>query len=147
MACFNSQPPEGGWIDSRSMRCLCRRFNSQPPEGGWVWVQNLNHPLVQFQLTAARRRLDLVCFADKFVIAGFNSQPPEGGWSPTGYPNLPVDGFNSQPPEGGWRSAECIKPTQQPVSTHSRPKAAGGRLCCLWLCHTVSTHSRPKAAG
>ena len=33
------------------------------------------------------------------------------------------------------------------VSTHSRPKAAGGRLFGKRIAETVSTHSRPKAAG
>ena len=33
------------------------------------------------------------------------------------------------------------------VSTHSRPKAAGGTHQWRWLLHYVSTHSRPKAAG
>ena len=36
---------------------------------------------------------------------------------------------------------------RRPVSTHSRPKAAG-KSHCLLICRTsVSTHSRPKAAG
>ena len=33
------------------------------------------------------------------------------------------------------------------VSTHSRPKAAGGIRQPKWLTYNVSTHSRPKAAG
>ena len=33
------------------------------------------------------------------------------------------------------------------VSTHSRPKAAGGTLFLNRASSTVSTHSRPKAAG
>ena len=35
----------------------------------------------------------------------------------------------------------------QPVSTHSRPKAAGTQGNALGSATTVSTHSRPKAAG
>ena len=34
-----------------------------------------------------------------------------------------------------------------PVSTHSRPKAAGFVNCCHSDLKSVSTHSRPKAAG
>ena len=77
--------------------------------------------------------------------------------------------FNSQPPEGGWasyifslnfvplfqltaaRRRLVIKRggfmSQFEVSTHSRPKAAGGKSRSLTLNSDVSTHSRPKAAG
>ena len=37
--------------------------------------------------------------------------------------------------------------TVHPVSTHSRPKAAGQQGARLASAHIVSTHSRPKAAG
>ena len=55
--------------------------------------------------------------------------------------------FNTQPPEGGWakRAEQTIKADR--VSTHSRPKAAGGYPACFKVCINVSTHSRPKAAG
>ena len=33
------------------------------------------------------------------------------------------------------------------VSTHSRLKAAGGVVVCIWIFKVVSTHSRLKAAG
>ena len=36
-----------------------------------------------------------------------------------------ITGFNTQPPEGGWQIAEPPQATDA-VSTHSRPKAAGG---------------------
>ena len=55
--CFNTQPPEGGWIFTAHRIILIFRFNTQPPEGGWD------------------------CFV---VVLGerdcFNTQPPEGGW-------------------------------------------------------------------
>ena len=80
-----------------------------------------------------------------------------------------LSGFNSQPPEGGWMAKYEQRFFVQ-VSTHSRPKAAGGfRIGCLpptpsfnsqppeggWQqfpcrhpkTQYVSTHSRPKAAG
>ena len=56
--CFNSQPPEGGWLHRSLPQQRQGRFNSQPPEGGWP----LFHMLV----------IPLRCF---------NSQPPEGGWA------------------------------------------------------------------
>ena len=79
-ACFNSQPPEGGWLKSSPTAKPKSCFNSQPPEGGWqiMGVKRFNGQIVSthsrpkaagrggaensraesFQLTAARRRLD-----------------------------------------------------------------------------------------
>ena len=37
-------------------------------------------------------------------------------------------GFNTQPPEGGWGERSSSRAIQ-PVSTHSRPKAAGFSNC------------------
>ena len=55
----------------------------------------------------------------------FNSQPPEGGWGTFWICFLISLSFNSQPPEGGWgKIAKGVEYTP-PVSTHSRPKAAG----------------------
>ena len=57
-ACFNTQPPEGGWL--LRVRTLFRRmlcFNTQPPEGGWE-IRSAYYTYPQwFQHTAARRRL------------------------------------------------------------------------------------------
>ena len=53
--------------------------------------------------------------------------------------------FNTQPPEGGWVSGVQFVPLSQ-VSTHSRPKAAGGMYRPMMAAMGVSTHSRPKAA-
>ena len=36
LACFNSQPPEGGWVSAVRPSESAIRFNSQPPEGGWA---------------------------------------------------------------------------------------------------------------
>ena len=99
--CFNTQPPEGGWVDAsvKAGNTVC--FNTQPPEGGWTrWAIYGRHAV------------------------SFNTQPPEGGWSIT---MAVVDAgivsthsrpkaagefwenysfrfwrFNTQPPEGGW---------------------------------------------
>ena len=100
-ACFNTQPPEGGWktLLFGVLTFVC--FNTQPPEGGWVTsptfavsakVSTHSRPKAagqschqcayrrQFQHTAARRRL------------GTKRRQPRH---------------------------------EQLVSTHSRPKAAG----------------------
>ena len=55
--CFNSQPPEGGWHKQRGGQIATHSFNSQPPEGGWVKPYPMLFLHFQFQLTAARRRL------------------------------------------------------------------------------------------
>ena len=54
--------------------------------------------------------------------------------------------FNTQPPEGGWKVIDWFK-AAKPVSTHSRPKAAGSAIIAADDTRNVSTHSRPKAAG
>ena len=75
-----------------------------------------------FQHTAARRRLAL-----------------------KNRPEIPLFGFNTQPPEGGCPSSIRV-PGRYIVSTHSRPKAAGGNSRRRLGRNHVSTHSRPKAA-
>ena len=51
--CFNTQPPEGGWIKRwpRLRNGAC--FNTQPPEGGWAAKERLGGVCVEFQHTAA----------------------------------------------------------------------------------------------
>ena len=34
--CFNTQPPEGGWLLRKAQNPTTWSFNTQPPEGGWV---------------------------------------------------------------------------------------------------------------
>ena len=57
--CFNTQPPEGGWIAYFVSALMVFSFNTQPPEGGWIGKQKAD---------TARK--------------SFNTQPPEGGWKP-----------------------------------------------------------------
>ena len=47
---------------------------------------------------------------------------------------LPVQRFNTQPPEGGWETKQPPLKDVYDVSTHSRPKAAGG----------IDPENRPK---
>ena len=99
---FNSQPPEGGWMQFTPVRSTTGRFNSQPPEGGWEnMVQGDVFPSV-FQLTAARRRL--------VAIAHTKSKQ---------------DGFQLTAARRRLGGLEQALLFPQPVSTHSRPKAAG----------------------
>ena len=101
---------------------------------------------IEFQLTAARRRL-----ATRRIIPirhwSFNSQPPEGGWLCPKFLAPIRTGFNSQPPEGGWLVTPLGMMKLAQVSTHSRPKAAGSIPQTPRSIKMVSTHSRPKAAG
>ena len=34
--CFNTQPPEGGWLFFNPFDISISGFNTQPPEGGWI---------------------------------------------------------------------------------------------------------------
>ena len=122
--CFNTQPPEGGWLGgaalSRSEAC----FNTQPPEGGWAGGGSLGR-----------------------MGRSFNTQPPEGGWlHVVADPDrFAVVSTHSRPKAAGAAVAQFLGLLA--VSTHSRPKAAGCNDCQHLQQYTVSTHSRPKAAG
>ena len=35
---FNTQPPEGGWLNRSYDSFLNTGFNTQPPEGGWAMI-------------------------------------------------------------------------------------------------------------
>ena len=55
--CFNTQPPEGGWVFGCVQPFVMVGFNTQPPEGGWFRVVAFDIYFRRFQHTAARRRL------------------------------------------------------------------------------------------
>ena len=151
-------------------RSVIRRgFNTQPPEGGWPVGKIQGRCRSRFQHTAARRRLDRTCSADPMMaFVSTHSRPKAAGNPERLYPSI-ISRFNTQPPEGGWviaKGAVVHRGEFQhtaarrrlgagaargghrfAVSTHSRPKAAGGQRCVRTLPGDVSTHSRPKAAG
>ena len=99
----------------------------------------------QFQHTAARRRL-AGGLARWYCSNWFQHTAARRRLGAASVSPLPCTCFNTQPPEGGWIEQGRLK-EEVPVSTHSRPKAAG----CDWYKDNpktyVSTHSRPKAAG
>ena len=165
---FNTQPPEGGWsiqaerirlqyhvsthsrpkaagviLFAHRLNISC--FNTQPPEGGWERLGIVAKDALQFQHTAARRRLEIYTkcnfHREKFqhTAARRRLDIQQTSCSLT-------TGFNTQPPEGGW-SVQIRNLLQHEVSTHSRPKAAGQYSSTCRKCQAVSTHSRPKAAG
>ena len=122
-------------------------FNTQPPEGGWVFKACSVSASSPFQHTAARRRLGRFKFArtcrDRAVST--HSRPKAAG---CGCAHGFCDGIvstHSRPKAAGrYRRRRDGK---NRVSTHSRPKAAGWRNTSAKPTHAVSTHSRPKAAG
>ena len=167
---FNTQPPEGGWPLHQQQHGrvhLC--FNTQPPEGGWPKSIPTHAQRVRFQHTAARRRLDVPRESIKFH-EGFQHTAARRRLALLKVSlSLPTISFNTQPPEGGWGMLVNVPSNYDPVSTHSRPKAAGQAAPVSgyrdesfntqppeggWSDLTsttdetdVSTHSRPKAAG
>ena len=148
LCCFNTQPPEGGWISICQSFDRDTCFNTQPPEGGWL----LRMPALS--LWRAR------CF---------NTQPPEGGWPITSCDFPPSARFQHTAARRRLATLHRLRRPHRAVSTHSRPKAAGAHEISLVplpsFQHTaarrrlddflapesettnVSTHSRPKAAG
>ena len=66
----------GGQPKRLSLRAC---FNTQPPEGGWLYHTPFMSDPNLFQHTAARRRLVMEMYRP-VAMFGFNTQPPEGGW-------------------------------------------------------------------
>ena len=122
VACFNTQPPEGGCAPpSQPADPLVVSTHSHPkvaapkhddgkqPKG----VSTHSHPKVAailgtaasavaaFQHTATRRWLRRRSRRTSLMLPGFNTQPPEGGCLPTRGNRSESRCFNTQPPEGG----------------------------------------------
>ena len=121
-------------------------FNSQPPEGGWINGHAIVKFIPRFQLTAARRRLEPCKRAWK-KRGGFNSQPPEGGWVMLDPLTASVAKFQLTAARRRLAQSKRCHAVRHNVSTHSRPKAAGLAVSHHGAGQPVSTHSRPKAAG
>ena len=121
---FNTQPPEGGWLQFPHIRPPPSRFNTQPPEGGWCYRYILHGNPQRFQHTAARRRLESQIH-NKSTYQQFQHTaarrrlvlPPLPAVCPTNVSThsrpkaaglkrsssiQPPFCFNTQPPEGGW---------------------------------------------
>ena len=76
---FNTQPPEGGCSFINSFNAHSYGFNTQPPEGGCPEIELSKSELLEFQHTAARKRLLLAMGLLAYCHLRFNTQPPEGG--------------------------------------------------------------------
>ena len=116
--CFNTQPPEGGWMRWLSRLRILSCFNTQPPEGGWT-VKYPTELRRLFQHTAARRRL---------------------GASSAARIGATVVSTHSRP-----KAAALLSPKwafYNRVSTHSRPKAADvgcyNKRAEMWFQHTAA---------
>ena len=77
----------------------------------------------------------------------FNTQPPEGGWKACSGRFSAATLFQHTAARRRLGQLAGFSVSASPVSTHSRPKAAGLRNSITYLSGVVSTHSRPKAAG
>ena len=121
--CFNTQPPEGGWMREITGKRFNGKFQHTAARRRLASIFVLCIFAYMFQHTAARRRLETLLFGVLTLVC-----------------------FNTQPPEGGWDKPGIFLPTDI-VSTHSRPKAAGTESPSFRQTIKVSTHSRPKAAG
>ena len=121
-------------------------FNTQPPEGG-CWDYYINVAGLSFQHTAARRRLRYKRgeFVGRRDIVSTHSRPKAAGVGLRSIDGVAIC-FNTQPPEGGCSVLGYLR-YYQAVSTHSRPKAAEHDRDNIRCYAMVSTHSRPKAAG
>ena len=85
------------WAGFFSSNC----FNSQPPEGGWL--DNIEQTKTEIVSTHSRPKAAGNCSKIKRIaLHSFNSQPPEGGWVRVKVSTCTIKSFNSQPPEGGW---------------------------------------------
>ena len=165
-------------------------FNTQPPEGGWLAIGSASVCKRSFQHTAARRRLDsgaqscallniVSTHSRPKAAGGLNGRPfrffgvsthtrPKAAGFPFSTTCLPLTGFNTQPPEGGWlcplpffhlfglfqhtAARRRLEPSGKSSAVNqgfNTQPPEGGWLYGEMLNSNklVSTHSRPKAAG
>ena len=146
LACFNSQPPEGGWWPKSAPRHLVWQFQLTAARRRLASELSAITTKSPFQLTAARRRLAAapirlraplrfqLTAARRRLACSLASARAAQRFQLTAARRRLVISFGLP-----WRVKH--------VSTHSRPKAAGTELGGLKSSIGVSTHSRPKAAG
>ena len=140
---FNTQPPEGGCIDSApatfpnkvSTHSRLKAAGSiLGADGYWLAVSTHSRLKAAVHQSLGFPPSEAVSTHSRLKAAG-----AEAG------KEAPPDGFNTQPPEGGCMTCQD-KIMRLIVSTHSRLKAAGYQVQSHYYSHKVSTHSRLKAA-
>ena len=122
---FNTQPPEGGWVQFFFQLWCVVGFNTQPPEGGWDGSGRLAHSAALFQHTAARRRL--------------------AGKGDVGAMNMWFQHTAARRRLAQKRKIPRLSEQFQHTAARRRLAADGFDLTAVAV--RVSTHSRPKAAG
>ena len=122
------------------------RFNTQPPEGGWLELHNRDIVIPHVSTHSRPKAAGWFYKSCLWLRSGFNTQPPEGGWKAREALDKWVEVSTHSRPKAAGRQAirRCILIV---VSTYSRPKAAGIFNSYMRDDDWVSTHSRPKAAG
>ena len=101
-------------------------FNTQPPEGGWVQVVS-PHDDVGAVSTHSPLMGVVICpggLGGCLTVVTTHPRLTAAGSVLKGAVEPPL-GFNTQPPEGGWAPTVGGLPRVLQVSTHSRLKAAG----------------------
>ncbi|WP_455019894.1 hypothetical protein [Kingella denitrificans] len=125
LSCFNTQPPEGGWVSME--------IKNDVPDS----VSTHSRPKAAGAAAAARQPA---------VSVSTHSRPKAAGAQPGTWRIDMAVSTHSRPKAAGKKIYTL--PSYVVVSTHSRPKAAGINADSMPITNTVvSTHSRPKAAG
>ena len=98
-------------------------FNTQPPEGGWV-LGGARHPRAHVSTHSRLKAAGQRAAACGQPIGRFNTQPPEGGWAAGIMPEgMMIVSTHSRLKAAG--VLVCAHAARHAVSTHSRLKAAG----------------------
>ena len=121
---FNTQPPEGGWPCIKPARPCVKSFNTQPPEGGWA------RPVVRFKPKWS-----------------FNTQPPEGGWAALRLPTCIFLRFQHTAARRRLAAKDRLKSVYIEFQHTAARRRLGAVVLARRIQWPVSTHSRPKAAG
>ena len=120
-------------------------FNTQPPEGGWKALEMMAELLIVSTRSRPKAAGCLRPSEPRPQAVSTRSRPKAAGWQkqPTAKP--PIVSTRSRPKAAG--SSSGSSSTSTTVSTRSRPKAAGNAARYVVKPYSVSTRSRPKAAG
>ena len=165
MACFNTQPPEGGWRNTRRISWIAKivSTHSRPKAAGCIhsnikaecavsthsrpkaagWVRDGGGQGGRVSTHSRPKAAGEITKAMCKDYASFNTQPPEGGWTITAIITFYASSFNTQPPEGGWPQNYFYQHSIK-VSTHSRPKAAGPPLSTKSAFHFMFQHTAAR---
>ena len=145
-ACFNTQPPEGGWQRHREKPDGTFCFNTQPPEGGWVRACRAG---VGRSVSTHSRPKAAGCNAASYAYmigaVSTHSRPKAAGRrksSPNGCTKFQHTAARRR--LGMEEAAMRVDGVFQHTAARRRLVF---RCLAIGYCLPVSTHSRPKAAG